>query len=62
MTYLQRLHPWCIIAPAPDMRTIIVGRFRRRVDGRGTSANPQATMPSIPFEIAFDVKPDNPDD
>jgi len=32
MTYLQRLHPWCIIRPYPDMRTIIVGRFRRRVD------------------------------
>ncbi|MEP0776475.1 hypothetical protein NDI39_02485 [Microcoleus sp. ZQ-A2] len=32
MTYLQRLNPWCIIRPFPNMRTLIVGRFRRRVD------------------------------
>jgi hypothetical protein len=35
MTYLQRLNPWCIIRPFPDMRTLIVGRFRRRVDAEG---------------------------
>jgi hypothetical protein len=35
MTYLQRLHPWCIIRPRPDMHTLIVGRFRRRVDAEG---------------------------
>ncbi len=32
MTYLERLNPWCIIRPFPNMRTLIIGRFRRRVD------------------------------
>jgi hypothetical protein len=62
MTYLQRLHPWCIIRPFPHMRTIIVGRFRRRVDAEGHLRILKQMIPSVPFEIVFDVMPDNPDD
>ena len=58
MTYLQRLHPWCIIRPFPDMRTPIVGRFRRRVDAEGHLRILKQMMPSVPFEIVFDVMPD----
>jgi hypothetical protein len=58
MTYLQRLHPWCIIRPFPDMRTIIVGRFRRRIDAEGHLRILKQMMPSVPFEIVFDVMPD----
>ncbi len=60
MTYLQQLqlHPWCIIRPFSDMRTLIVGRFRRRVDAEGHLRILQQIMPSIPFEIVFDVMPD----
>jgi len=58
MTYLQRLHPWCIIRPCPDMRTIIVGRFRRRVDAEGHLRILKQMMPSVPFEIVFDAMPD----
>ena len=58
MTYLQRLNPWCIIRPFPDMRTLIVGRFRRRVDAEGHLRILKQMMPSVPFEIVFDVMPD----
>ena len=44
------------------MRTLIIGRFRRRVDAEGHLRILKQLMPSIPFEIVFDVMPDNPDD
>ena len=55
MTYLQRLHPWCIIRSCPNMRSIIVGRFRRRVDAEGHLQILKQLMPNVPFEIIFDV-------
>ncbi len=55
MTYLERLTPWCIIRPFPNMRTLIVGRFRRRVDAEGHLRILKQIMPSVPFEIVFDV-------
>ena len=55
MTYLQRLNPWCIIRPFPNMRTLIVGRFRRRVDAEGHLRILKQIMPSVRFEIVFDV-------
>jgi hypothetical protein len=58
MTYLERLTPWCIIRPFPNMRTLIVGRFRRRVDAEGHLRILKQIMPSVPFEIVFDVPPD----
>jgi hypothetical protein len=58
MTYLQRLNPWCIIRPFPNMRTLIVGRFRRRVDAEGHLRILKQMMPSVSFEIVFDVMPD----
>ena len=58
MTYKTQLYPWCIIRPFPDMRTIIVGRFRRRIDAEGHLRILKQMMPSIPFEIVFDVMPD----
>jgi hypothetical protein len=44
------------------MRTLIVGRFRRRVDAEGHLRILKQMMPSIAFEIVFDVMPDKPDD
>jgi hypothetical protein len=58
MTYLERLTPWCIIRPFPNMRTLIVGRFRRRVDAEGHLRILKQIMPSVPFEVVFDVMPD----
>jgi hypothetical protein len=58
MTYLERLNPWCIIRPFPNMRTLIIGRFRRRVDAEGHLRILKQIMPSVPLEIVFDVMPD----
>jgi hypothetical protein len=58
MTYLERLNPWCIIRPFPDMRSKIVGRFRRRVDAEGHLQVLKRMMPAVPFEIMFDVTPE----
>ncbi|GAB4190673.1 MAG: hypothetical protein Fur006_32980 [Coleofasciculaceae cyanobacterium] len=58
MTYLERLTPWCIIRPFPNMRTLIVGRFRRRVDAEGHLRILKQIMPSVRFEIVFDAMPD----
>jgi hypothetical protein len=58
MSYLERLTPWCIIRPFPNMRTLIVGRFRRRVDAEGHLRILKQMMPNVPFEIIFDVIPD----
>lgn len=40
------------------MRTLIVGRFRRRVDAEGHLQILEQMMPTVPFEIIFDVIPD----
>jgi hypothetical protein len=58
MSYLERLNPWCIIRPFPDMRSLIVGRFRRRVDAEGHLQILKQLMPTVPFAIMFDVPPD----
>jgi hypothetical protein len=58
MNYLERLNPWCIIRPFPNMRTLIVGRFRRRVDAEGHLRILKQIMPSVRFEVVFDVMPD----
>ena len=61
MTYLQRLNPWCIIRPLPNMRTLIVGRFRRRVEAEGHLRILKQIMPTVPFEVVFDAMPDELD-
>ena len=58
---LERLHPWCIIRPFPNMRSKIVGRFRRRVDAEGHLRVLQQMIPTVPFEIMFDVLPEETD-
>jgi hypothetical protein len=55
MTYLERLNPWCIIRPVSNVQMRIVGRFRRRADAEGHLQVLQRMMPTVPFEIMFDV-------
>ncbi|HAA26959.1 MAG TPA: hypothetical protein DCE56_03805 [Cyanobacteria bacterium UBA8553] len=59
MTYLERLHPWCIIRPFPTMGSKIVGRFRRRVDAEGHLQILKRMIPTVPFEIMFDMPLEN---
>ncbi len=61
MTYLERLTPWCIIRPFPNMRTLNVGRFRRRVDAQRHLRIIKQMSLGVPFEIVFDVMPDEVD-
>ena len=62
MTYFEKLHPWCIIRPLPDLQRRIVARCRRRNDAESHLQVLRRLMPTVPFEIVFDVVPDNPDD
>ena len=62
MTYFEKLHPWCIIRPLPDLQRRIVARCRRRNDAESHLQVLRRLMPTVPFEIVFDVVPDNSDD
>lgn len=55
MTYKDKLNPWCIIRPVSAVQMRIVGRFRRRVDAEGHIRILKQLMPTIPFEIMFDI-------
>ncbi|MBD0345595.1 MAG: hypothetical protein ICV63_12385 [Coleofasciculus sp. Co-bin14] len=57
MTYFEKLHPWCIIRPLPNLQRRIVARCRRRNDAESHLQVLRRLMPSIPFEIVFDVAP-----
>ena len=62
MTYLEKLHPWCIIRPLPNLQRRIVARCRRRNEAESHLQVLRRLMPTVPFEIVFDVAPDNRDD
>lgn len=62
LTYIEKLHPWCIIRLLPKMQRRIVGRFRRRNDAESHLQVLRRLMPNVPFEIVFDVAPDELED
>ena len=55
MSYKDKLNPWCIIRPVSHVQMRIVGRFRRRVDAEGHIRILKQLMPTVPFEIMFDI-------
>lgn len=55
MSYKDKLNPWCIIRPISSVQMRIVGRFRRRVDAEGHIRILKQLMPTVPFEIMFDI-------
>jgi len=61
MSYKQQLFPWCIINPLPNMHTRIVGRFRSRSDAEGHLQVLRRMIPTLSFEIMFDVTPKDTD-
>ena len=61
MNYKQQLFPWCIINPLPNMQTRIVGRFRCRSDAEGHLQVLRRMIPTLSFEIMFDVTPQDTD-
>jgi hypothetical protein len=58
MTYFEKLHPWCIIRPLPNMQRRIVARCRRRNDAESHVKILRQLTPNIPYEIVFDMLPD----
>ncbi len=58
MTYLEKLHPWCIIRPLLNLQRRIVARCRRRNEAESHLQVLRRLMPTVPFEIVFDVAPD----
>jgi hypothetical protein len=61
MTYFEKLHPWTIICPLPNLQRRTVARFRRRNDAEAHLQVLKRLMPNIPFEIVFDVASDDPE-
>ncbi len=61
MSYKDKLNPWCIIRPVSDVQMRIVGRFRRRVDAEGHLKILKQLIPNAPFEIMFDITPEDED-
>jgi hypothetical protein len=58
MTYFEKLHPWCIIRPLPNLQRRIVARCRRRNDAESHLQVLRRLMPTVRFEIVFDQPPD----
>ena len=58
MTYFEKLHPWCIIRPLPNLQRRIVARCRCRNDAESHLRVLRRLIPTVPFEIVFDVAPD----
>jgi hypothetical protein len=61
MSYFERLHPWCIIRPLPNLRNCIVARFRRRNDAESHLRVIRRLVPNVPYFIVFDMSPTDPD-
>ncbi len=55
MTYKNKLSPWCIIRPLPDMRYRFIARFRRRSDAEGHLQILRQNNPTVCYEIIFDM-------
>lgn len=58
MSYLDKLHPWCIVRHLPNLQNPIVARFRRRNDAEAHLQILQRLMPDAQFSIIFDVTPE----
>ncbi|MBD1935666.1 MULTISPECIES: hypothetical protein [Cyanophyceae] len=61
MTYYSKLHPWCIIRSLPDMRSLIVARFRGRNEAEAHLRILKANTPNVPYSIIFDITPETSD-
>lgn len=53
MTYLNQLHPWCILCLVPDRPQHIVGRFRRRNEADAHLRILRRSAPTLCFTIMF---------
>ena len=57
MNYQEMLHPWAIARPLPNnIQSVIVGRFRRRVDAEEHLKFLRQRIPKVKFFIVFDCQ------
>ncbi|HEY9299207.1 MAG TPA: hypothetical protein VIQ31_23185 [Phormidium sp.] len=61
MTYYSKLHPWCIVRSLPNMRSLIIARFRRRSDAEAQLQILKANTPNVLYSIIFDTSPETSD-
>jgi hypothetical protein len=61
MSYFEKLHPWCITRPLPNMQRRTVGRFRRRSDAEAHLQLINRLIPSVTHTIIFDAMPEQDD-
>ena len=57
MPYRAKLTPWIIVRLLPDMKNIIVGRFRNKSNADGHLKVLQNLIPSARFTVIFDPPP-----
>ena len=56
MTYLEQLHPWCIVRQLPNNRIIVVGRFRHYNDAIAHLQILQRLLKHQAFRLSFEIK------
>jgi hypothetical protein len=61
MTYFEKLHPWCVIRPLPNLQRLVVARCRRRSDAESLVQVVGRLVPSVPYTIVFDPMPEPED-
>lgn len=54
MTYLDQLHPWCIIRFLPSMQRRVIARFRRRNDAEAHMKILRQHASTLHYSIIFD--------
>lgn len=58
MTYFEKLLPWCIIRPLPNLQRRVIARFRRRNDAEAHLQVIRRLIPNVSYEIIFDPMPE----
>jgi len=53
MTYLEQLHPWCIVRNLPGKDCIVVARFRRYNDATAYLQVLQRQVNNVKFAVKF---------
>jgi hypothetical protein len=56
MTCNKRLSPWVIVRLLPNMRRVVVGRFRTRSDAEGHLQALRRLIPGAEMIVVFDVE------
>jgi hypothetical protein len=56
MTCNKRLSPWVIVRLLPNLRRVVVGRFRTRSDAEGHLQALRRLIPGAEMIVVFDVE------